>query len=116
MAEWPSSLPNFLEEGYGLAPQPGGVRFQPERGPAKQRLTTRAAPWDMTLTLKLTKAQRDDFWDFWQEDCRRGALSFAMDDPIDGAPSTFRFIIGQEPRESRRKPYFIIAFPLERLV
>lgn len=114
MPTWPATL-NLLEEGYGRAPQAGGVRFQPERGPAKQRRTTRAAPWDETYVGRWTLEQRDAFWSFWAEDCQRGALSFTMDDPFSGEEAEFRFIIGQEPRESRRKPWFIVAFPLERL-
>src|SRR6185295_11740284 len=99
MPAWPENL-KLLEEGYGFAPQPGGVRFSPERGPAKQRLTTRAAPSDETYAGKWTLEDRDAFWTFWKDDCKRGAISFTMDDPFSGDSAEFRFVIGQEPREA----------------
>lgn len=116
MPGWPDTLPKFKAEGYGRAPQPAGVRFQPERGPAKQRRTTRAAPWNNTFQLELTAAQLAIFWAFWEDDCASGALSFTMNDPITGAEHDWRFIIDQPPQESLAPPWHVISFSLERLV
>ncbi len=115
MPAWPETLPNFLAAGYERAPGPSGERFQPDRGPAKQRLTTRAAPWQLSFQLKCTKAQRDAFWEFWRDDCKRGALSFTMTDPVEEDEASFSFLIDQAPRESFAKPYYMISFPMERL-
>lgn len=115
MTAWPEALPPFTAEGYGRKPQPGGVRFAPDRGPAKQRLTSRASPWDVTYRLELTYAQRQAFWAFWEDDCKRGALDFTMADPIGGGTKTWRFIIGAEPSETITTPYFVVTFQAELL-
>lgn len=114
---WPAALPPFDAAAYTRTPGPSGARFEPDRGPAKQRQLTRAAPWVLQLQLSLSTAtaHRATFWTFWRDTLARGSLAFTMADPVEGGSYSWRFVVGAEPQERLEIPFWVLAFPLERL-
>lgn len=92
---WPSELPRPVRQTYSASWADGRQMRAADYGPPSARLRTSSAPQMATLSLKLTRAEKAMFDDFWQRELRRGSLPFTMPDPVtdgwellssDGAP------------------------------
>jgi len=110
---WPADLPAFQAEGYVRRPRPLAVRFEPEQGPAIQRRVTRGRPEELRLTLRLTAAQLDRFWAFWEE-AGGGGAPFRMQDPVRGDAGVFLFHALETPEESVQPPHHVVTLTLTR--
>ncbi len=117
MATWPSSLPQSpLINGYSRTQQPQVARTPMDSGPAYQRRRFTAASKPITMMFNLDKAQRQTFWDFFNNTVSGGALPFDWVDPVDGSSVTFSFVGDSVPMETALSAEFYqIAVSMEIL-
>lgn len=78
MANWPTTLPLPMLDGYSVSPQAAVIRTQVEGGPARYRRRFSDAPEDITANVLLTAAQMVIFRAFYRDDIHMGADWFAM--------------------------------------
>lgn len=91
MTTWPGSLPQCTLRGVQRSPIVNVIAFGTEVGPGKVRRRSTARVMRVAASALLTRAQVAVFEAFFQDDLEDGALTFAMDDPLDGSTQTWRF-------------------------
>lgn len=89
---YPADLPPLiLAEAFSAEDQDGVVRFDPTYGEPMVRLGSTAAGVQMTVAANMSASERDDFLDFWRDDCGRGSIACSMTDPENGETALFLF-------------------------
>ena len=84
MATWPTSVPDELsQQGYRGSVEDTVIRTQNSAGPSKRRPRTTLARRLVTGTIRMTNAELDAFWEFYETDLKNGSLSFDFPDPRD---------------------------------
>lgn len=93
MPTWPASV-NHFEVGVQETYQEGTLRSPTDIGPAKVRARFTAVSRFFTGTVMLfSVAERSAFDTFYETTLNYGALTFDLEDPVDGSTTTdsFRF-------------------------
>lgn len=78
---WPTSLPRPERTSWQLQRQDARRRRQGDAGPPAFARRFSSAATLVTLSVLLTRSQRETFDQFFQEDCEDGSLLFRMPDP-----------------------------------
>jgi len=93
MANWPSSLPDYLlVQGYNESFPNTTIRTQMEEGPAKVRRWGTAAIRPITGTQILNQSEYEDLDTFYNTTTQGGSLRFDWTHPITGDSVEFRFV------------------------
>jgi hypothetical protein len=86
--DWPATLPRPERATWQARPQEARRRRQGDTGPPAYRRRFSAVPQVVSLSLILSRADRQIFDTFFAVDCARGAHLFRMPDPTtDGWPA-----------------------------
>lgn len=89
---WPLNLPCRLAFGVGIQAQDNAIRFQPEIGDEKvRRRSTQKLVDHKGLVLLRTRAEIDQFREFYDETLYDGTIPFRYDDLLDCGAAIFRF-------------------------
>lgn len=79
---WPESLPKrVLQNGYTESYPNNLMRTEFDSGVPKVRRKSGLVPWPMTVTLLLTREQKETLEDFTTETLDMGALRFSFPHP-----------------------------------
>lgn len=81
---WPASLPQCLNVGYdsGLG-ENGKIESQPDTGPSNSRRRTNAVMRPLSGNMRMTRAQKNQLKQFFENTIMQGALPFEFPDPDD---------------------------------
>jgi hypothetical protein len=91
--EWPSALPAApLKTGYSEQYPNNLLRSSSEAGVAKVRRKGATPPFTISVTFKLSQAQRLILQSFAGETLQDGALRFAFTHPLDGVSFEARLL------------------------
>ena len=82
VAVWPSDLPKPTREGYQSQFDDPRLAKSRSTGPMGWRKRWSATTEAVSLAVQLSRAQKGDFDQFFQEDCQFGSLPFWMPDPV----------------------------------
>lgn len=100
MSTWPSALPDKpLQRGYSRTQQSQVIRTEMSAGPAFVRRRFTAASDLFSMQFVLDTAERQTFWDFFNNTLAGGSLAFDWTDPVTGTAASFRFA-GEPPNET----------------
>lgn len=115
MANWPTTLALPLLDGYGIKPQSSVLRTQMEAGPARYRQRFTAVPYDVSVSVSLTKEQMAIFKSFYEDTIHFGADWFLMSglDLGNGYTTDSEVHMVGEPDESRSNQLWRVKFNLE---
>lgn len=103
MPTWPTTLPQCpILNDYTETRQRNIASFKPEVGLPKQRRRSTAAYNTVTLSYRMTSAQKEIFFGFYIDDCADGSLSFSWAHPISKVVETW--IFSDEPKVERFAP------------
>ncbi|MEC8919182.1 MAG: hypothetical protein VX796_16425 [Pseudomonadota bacterium] len=108
MANWPSTLPSFLREGYQEAPASQTIESSVDGGPPKSRRRYTAAYRNITGRVAMTTEQLDTFEIFFRDEAP-DAVPFTIPHPRTGQAVRCR-ITGSppytiEPTGAPRRPW-----------
>jgi hypothetical protein len=92
MAEWPSSLPNYLlQDGFSKTYADNLVRQDMSVGPPKARRRSTSGVTPIKGRQVLTSTQLATFSTFFETTLSDGATTFTWVDPITRATASFKF-------------------------
>lgn len=91
MADWPTTLPNPLSEGYSETPPNIILRTEMDSGIAKIRRRYTAGVRQLSLSWLLTKTQVGTVDTFYVTTTLYGSLSFNITNPRTGTAVVARF-------------------------
>lgn len=94
---WPASLPQRVLLNFSQTQKSNRVRTAMDVSIAKQRRRFSAVEWRIQAVIKLTDAQLDTFWTFYDTTLAGGALTFDWVLPSDDSAAELRFV--GEPKE-----------------
>lgn len=78
MAQWPTQLPGFVREGYGIEPQAQFARTDMDAGPARQRRRTTTAPTLYPLRWIFTRTEMEIFEAWFEHEIAGGSAWFEV--------------------------------------
>lgn len=111
---WPLSLPQNLRPGASATPNKRTKETVMDDGTVKIRLTHNTKVTKFTGEIKVTQAQADTFFDWYENDHLQGAVPFEWKDPFSGATKTF-VITGTPQRTHNSKQISTISFVLQEM-
>lgn len=91
MATWPGSLPQEAFMVVSDLRQDGSLRSQMDSGAPKKRKRFTAAIRNLEIRMILSGTERATFDTFYITTINEGAVSFDMNDPVDGNTISVRF-------------------------
>lgn len=92
MADWPSTLPQYVDQdGYNQTIQNPVLSTDMDAGPVKKRLRYTFVPEQFSITLTMTKAQFETFVTFFKSTIHFGADVFSWNHPVTQAVANCRF-------------------------
>lgn len=111
---WPESLPQLiLEDSYSGVAGDNVLRSEMELGPPKNRLQPTLRGREVSLEVRLTKAEYEQFLEWWEEDLRYGAETIAWRDPARDTAAELRVLAPFN--ESAEEGYMVIDLEAEIL-
>jgi hypothetical protein len=115
MTAWPATLPKPLFKGFGRNPGRRASRFEPDEGPAKQRMNTTAALERVTLVYKCTVTEEASIFSFFADPAggAGGGAWFTFVQPFTGVTVNARFLAGSEPTSVDASSNFNVTVTLE---
>ncbi len=83
---WPVSLPQCIAfvDNFSEQPEDANVEFPVEVGQPKRRRRISSPTRLVDATIVISSTQRATLFDFYEDDCAKGAIYFDMPHPIDG--------------------------------
>lgn len=79
--QWPTALPRPERSSWQLTPQDARRKRQSDAGPPAYRRRFSSVAKMVSLSLVLTRSQRQVFDQFFHDECADGSLLFYMPDP-----------------------------------
>lgn len=82
---WPAGLPQRPNApDFGIEPELNSELFKPDSGVTRGRRKAEQLPDDRRMSFDLTRAQYEDWQDFWRDDLKGGFLPIRFVDPVTG--------------------------------
>jgi len=96
MADWPSTLPQKIQQqNFQISAPEGAIRTDMETGKPFQRRRFTAAVQPFSAQIWVDATQYSTLIDFWRNTLAMGALEFDWVHPITGDSATVRFIANE---------------------
>lgn len=91
MATWPAALPERpLVNSLSVTAEPNVIEFESDVGVEHTRRRSTARRSTISCAFMLTRAQRDVFRTFFEQDLADGTLTYDWRDPVDGVTGTYK--------------------------
>lgn len=110
---WPTDRGFVLADGFEDTFADLVDRTENDAGPAKQRRITTAAAERVTVSYKMTSADRTWLRDFYKGEAAGGGVWFDWTHPVELVVCQARFLAGAPPSYTPWKPDWLVKVTLE---